>query len=639
MIANAVWLAVLLSGSFFACAIFNRRFEEIFPVTCLAVIFTLFVIGLCGYLKYSAIIFLTVSVILYGAAVLIILRKQVSFVSFLSKFFTPAFSLLCVYFLLLNVLDFNLLATGSDEFSHWMDSIQVMVHLDDFITNPASNSLYQSYPPAMTLFQYLFQKIYLLFNPGSSFSEWRMYLAFQIFSLSMLFPFLRDLSFKRPLSLFLVGILVFIIPLPFFSDFHYSIYIDPVIGILAGCGLAMPLVRKHKDLLYSLHISLICSILLLSKDAGLYFSCFVMLLNVVIVAIDPNSNKLTNKKDFHIHLVYALLPVAFVLFSKFAWNYMIEINKSNISFGNKISLIDYTRMFFLNNDDSYKQTVVDTFKDTFYSMPFYIGSTNITIRYFDLLCICAFALYYCCRKYNQAQPCRKRIVLALGSITIAQLVIYIYCLGATYVYNFEKHEALAMASYQRYSNIAYLAVWIVIFVILLRHFLENIAVQNRNHVLIGLTLCVFLLSPMKNVSDFLSRDVVRDSYYFRQQYTDITDQISEFCTDSDRIYFIAQHTDGYDFRGVKFAVYPNHITNTDGWSLGKPYSETDRWTKNLTPEQWFDMLEREYDYVALYRVDDNFISAYSTLFDNAAIITNNSLYKVNKEKDILVKCE
>lgn len=638
MIANVLWLAVLLSGCVFSCAKFNRKFEELFPVSCLGIVFTLFICGVLGCLKYSTIFFIVVSIIGYGSTLLLFLYKKADFSVFLKNFITPAFVLLCVYFLLLNILDFNMLATGSDEFSHWMDSIQVMVHLDDFVANPLSNSLYKSYPPAMTLFQYLFQKIYLLMNSGSSFCEWRMYLAFQIFSLSMMFPFLKDLSFREPLSLCLAGIILFIIPLPFFPIFHYSIYIDPVIGILAGCGLAMPLLYKRKDFLYALHISLLCAILLLTKDVGLYFACFVIVLNVIVVYVDSRKVRLQDKKDSCALLICAFLPVVFVFFSKFAWNYVIEINRSEISFGNKIDLLSYTRMFVLNDDTTYRQTVVSNFKDAFYTMPFYIGSTNLTIRYFDLMCICAFALYYWCRKYIQIQPERRDIVIALGYICVAQLAGYIYSLGATYIYNFEEHEALMLASYERYSNIAYLAIWIVIIMLAMMHFFKDASVDNRNFALIGMTLCVVLLSPMKNVSDFLNRDVVRDSYYFRTQYTDMADQISEFCDEEDNIYFVAQRSDGYDFRGVKFSVYPNRITNTDGWSLGEPYSDTDRWTKNLTAEQWFEILKQEYDYVALYRCDNLFTSKYGELFENPDAIANNNLYKVMKETGKLVKC-
>lgn len=639
MIENVIWLGMLLSGSVFTCAKMNRKFEEIFPVSCMVIILALFFCGILGFLKYSAILFLAVSVLFYAATAILFLGKKVCFRSFLSNFFTPVFFLLCVYFFLLNIADFNLLASQSDEFSHWMDSIQVMTHLDDFIANPASNSLFKSYPPAMTLFQYLFQKIYLLFNPGKPFCEWRMYLAFQIFSLSVLFPFLKNLSFKKPLSLCCIGIILFIFPLPFFPKFHYSVYIDPVVSILAGCGFAMPLLFKKKDFLYTLHVSLICAVLVLTKDAGLFFACFIALLNIAVAIIHDRPIRSLGRQEQHTQLAQAFLPVILLCLCKLGWNYVIQVNHADVSFGNKIDLLNYTRMFFLNDDGTTMQAIVSNYKDAFYSLPFAIGSSDITIKYFDLFWISMLVLHYSCRKYISAEPERKATVVAIGVVTFTQLFVYIYSLGATYVYNFEEHEALAVASYERYTHIAYLAVWIVILVMALLYIQNNIARENKNFAIVGLTVCLFLLSPMKNMSDFLNRDIVRNSFYSRSQLSSMTEQISNYCNETDRIYFIAQKSDGTDFRAVKFAVYPNHITNKDAWSLGEPYSDKDMWTVNLTADQWFEILQSDYDYVALYKADDLFIHNYGMLFEDPGTISSRSLYYINKDIGKLEKCE
>jgi len=639
MIVNVLWLGMLLSGSFFTCAKYNRKFEEIFSISCMITILALFLCGILGILKYSTMVFIGVSVLLYGYIIILFLLKKVSISSFINNFFTPAFFLLCVYFLLLNILDFNLLATRSDEFSHWMDSIQVMTHLDDFITNPASNSLYKSYPPAMTLFQYLLQKIYLLFNPDKPFCEWRMYLAFQIFSLSILFPFLKNFSFKNLVSFCCIGIILFIFPLPFFSDFLSCVYIDPVVAILAGCGFAMPIFFEKKDFLYTLHISLICAILVLTKDVGLYFACFIVLLNIIVTIINNHPLRSQNKQEQCAQMLTIILPILLLFLCKCGWNNMIQVNNAEVSFGNKIDLLYYTRMFFLNNDGTSMQTIVSTFKDALYSKPFYIGSTNITIKYFDLFWISFFVFYYLCRRYISAKTDCKVTVIALGAVIFAQLVMYIYCLGATYVYSFEEHEALRMASYARYNNIAYLAVWTVILVMTLFYIQDHTLAENRNVAIIGVTICLFLLSPMKNVSDFLNRDLVRDSFYYRSEFTNMKEEIKLFCEESDRIYFISQKSEGTDFRAVKFAVYPNHITNTEAWSLGEPYSDKDMWTKNLTADQWLEVLQNDYDYVALFQVDDLFINNYGILFADPNSISSESVYYINTHNGKLEKCE
>ena len=54
----------------------------------------------------------------------------------------------------------------------------------------------------------------------------------------------------------------------------------------------------------------------------------------------------------------------------------------------------------------------------------------------------------------KACPERAKAVRAAGILMFAQLIVYVYCLGATYAYRFSESEAIDLAAYNRYMNIA-----------------------------------------------------------------------------------------------------------------------------------------------------------------------------------------
>ena len=156
--------------------------------------------------------------------------------------FTPGLFIFLAYFCFFYLGDFNLRATVTDEFTHWMYCIKTTTYLNDFSTNPAAYSAYPSYPPGMCLFQYFFQKIYLLTKPGMPFSEWRAYLAYQVLLVSLGMPFLQRLSFKRPLEMLLNASIPIFIHLPFFFGYNFAgVMIDAFVGAAAGYSFAMVL--------------------------------------------------------------------------------------------------------------------------------------------------------------------------------------------------------------------------------------------------------------------------------------------------------------------------------------------------------------------------------------------------------------
>lgn len=213
MLDIGLFFVVLLSGSVFAAARFGRRFEEILPVTCMGIVLTLFLFGAVGFLGAGVYAVLLAAVCFWAYGLLRGVKgggKQL-----IKGMFTPGFVVFCALFALLMLGDYAMLSTGWDDFSHWQLCVRKMMILDDFAANPASGIYYQSYPPAMALFQYFFQKLRFLLDGGAEFSEWRLFLAYQVLMIVPAMPFFRGMSLPKAA---LAGACLFVLPLLFIGE-------------------------------------------------------------------------------------------------------------------------------------------------------------------------------------------------------------------------------------------------------------------------------------------------------------------------------------------------------------------------------------------------------------------------------------
>ena len=167
-----VFFLVLVSPPLFLSVFRGKRFEETVAVSSGAVILVLFLCGVLGILEAGVYLVLGLALVLAGLSVYRFIRRRDP--GALRAFFTPAFIAFCLIYGFLFFIHFQRLIHEWDEFTHWGDVVKAMTCVDAFSTSPQAHSLFQSYVPGMALFQYLFQKIAMLFN-GGKFADWGLY--------------------------------------------------------------------------------------------------------------------------------------------------------------------------------------------------------------------------------------------------------------------------------------------------------------------------------------------------------------------------------------------------------------------------------------------------------------------------------
>lgn len=336
MIVQIIMFAILISGGLLGAVYLNKRFEEILPAHLMVTMLVLYFCGLVSKLQIGVYIVLSINIISYIVSIIGIIRKK-NIGNVIEKMITPAFVIFTLIFCIFTYADLGMLAHSWDEFSHWVDSVKAMTYVNDFVTNPEAEALFQFYPPAMALMQYLVSNIYLMLNRGGTFCEWRVFLVFQMFSVSMFMPFLSNEKFRNPIKLICHTIVLMFIPLFFYNEFWSTVYIDPFIGILAGTAFCFIILKNDDVKLQCIYICLLCSTLILSKDVGLYFAIFISI--GYMIKWFMNNRRLTIK-----NCLIAMFPLCASILTKLSWKYELITSGARINFGGKIDLLKYTRL-------------------------------------------------------------------------------------------------------------------------------------------------------------------------------------------------------------------------------------------------------------------------------------------------------
>lgn len=626
MLTNFIFLAWLSSGSVFAASRYGKRYEQTLPLCAMGLVLLLFLFGLLGQLETGILCLCVLAGVFYLlTAVQLLVHRHIR--NFLRSLVTPGFVLFLVAFWLLSLWNYGKLAASWDEFSHWVDVVKAMTYVNDFGTSPAANSAFQSYPPAIALFQYSLQKMQMLLDPGYSFSEWQVYLAYQVFFLAVMLPFFGELSFRHTMLAVIQTVIVFLIPLLFYPNLYNAVYIDPMLGILFGAGMAMILLRRKRDGWYNAYLFLLCGVLTLSKDVGFVLS--------LMLALAYAGDCLLNRSSpMSSRILWAPAALASAWIPRVLWS--MEIQSSGAAAAGFNGNIDWAvlQAVLSGKDTSYRTEVVQNYREALLSRGITIEWISLDISYAALTVLSLsglLLLWILFRKKAPEPGIHWAVILGIAGAT---LVLYVAGLCAVYLFKFSQYEALRLASMDRYLNSVFLGVWLLILLLLSRWLQSHCTRQELQAVFL---LALILMAPVGRLFEFARGNYVEKSLTVRAPYETLHKEIQLFCDGDDRIYFVSQATTGFDYWVCRFNARPNTF-NGNSWSIGEPFFEGDIWTYRTTPEDWQNCLFAEYDYVALYRVNDYFLKNYGHLFAQPEEIEADALYWVNRQTGLLEKC-
>ncbi|MDD6599664.1 MAG: hypothetical protein PUE98_04280 [Galactobacillus timonensis] len=656
MIGTIIFFLILCSGSVWGGSHRNWRFEEVLPVTCSCVVLFVFLLSLVFHNLLIPLILLLAAAVFCYADALYFMRRNHKKEQFLNSFFTRGFFFFLTSYILAIVFNYGRLATGWDEFSHWMDIVKIMTQTNQY-GSIENGSLFPAYVPGMAIFQYLLEKLVLWFTPKRtifSFAEWAPYAAFQSFFIAQLLPWISSPKQSNGKTV-ICFLFLLAAPLLFFQRVYQWTFIDPILSIVSGSAIAAVYYRKDDDpFLHDAWVLTSCAFLTLAKDAGMLFAAFTAIAWIL---------QKCDQKNLKQRISALLLGAGFTFVPRLLWNLHLSqagiLSQSKakiaISFPDFVSILQgtnptYRQQVWSNYWSSFRMSGISTFRfGTLISdiqgvvgSESFIGKTagvigslgtlSISFSYQMILIIellLMILLLWLAHKKDllSARECRRSFLLI-----VLLSVVYLVGLVISYLYNFSEQEALMVASFERYVNILCQCIAMFISISFVVLFLRNKLAFRYAFIPI---LAFLILLPMDQVVYHLTRASVRSSYSAREGYESLSETIKNTADPDSRIYYICLASGSGNLKD--YLVFRYNVRPIQGNLDQDPYAPDGEYGLG-TPEEWMTELERNYDYVAVYYADDVFTESYRDCFENQEILQN-TLYSIDRSSHRLIPCQ
>ena len=625
MLPLIVFLLVIMSGSFYLAARFDKRFEETAIITIVSFVLIAFLMGMIGLLRFAVHAVLIIALALYVLGVMVLVKNK-EWKRFLGNFFTPGFVIFVVMCAVFTMGIRGKVFTDSDEFSHWGDVVKVMVQTGNFGSHPDSGSIFKSYPPGVSIFQYLFECIGALIT-GEEFVEWYCYFGLNILYVAVVLPVFRCLKFKNVMGMVAVVLATLCLPYMYFLPSFITLYVELLLAFMFAGLLLDMLFNEDKDIFFDIRFLLMLTFMVLTKDSGLLFAIFFGIA-YVFIRYRGDISDFKNKGNFVVYVSTA----ASVFVPKLLWSLNNVLNHVNKSFGNKFDFVSFINVL-LGKETGYRRKVMGNFIEKMAYGYIEIGDTGIYLNYtviaLILLAMFSFIVYLAVKK------CRadKKEARTVEVTAYVLFVVYIVGLMITYMYKFSEFEAVELASFYRYVLIVYLGLSLFVaygFVI----YVAKTECNKRVFNLIIVSLVVFC-APMESVLTFTSGAYVGASIELRKPLQEYIDIINNNVESGSKVWYIFEGGSNETRLAVKYGIRPNYL---DGdVSIRTVINEDDDGSEIYSATEWMDLLcSREYDYVATYHVDEQFIEEYGELFENKEDIGDDSIFALDRDNRKLV---
>lgn len=619
MLPLIVFLLVIMSGSFFCAARYSKRFEETLISTIIVYILFTFLMGMVGLLRFAVYGVLIFSLVFYVLGIMELVKNK-EWKRFLGCFFTPGFVILVVMCVVFLMGIRGKVFTDSDEFSHWGDVVKVMVQTGNFGSHPDSGSIFKSYPPGVSIFQYLFECIGAIFA-GEEFVEWYCYFALNVLCVACVLPAMRNIAFRNVSGLFVIVVATVGLPYLYFIPSYITLYVEPLLAFMFAGMLLDLLWNNEKDVFFDIRFILMISLLVLAKDTGMLFGVF-FLAAYIVIKLDGSLKNISRE-----NIIITVCGAVALFLPKILWALNNSLNHVKKSFENSFDFVSLINVL-TGNELSYRRKVMGNYIEELSYGYKQLGETNIYFNYIVialvLLALLSAMVYLAIRKCGVSK--KKAVVVEIAGYSL--FVVYIAGLMITYMYKFSEFEAVELASFSRYALIVYLGLSLFAvygFVI----YFSKVYGGNRTFNLVILAVTV-MCTPLESVITFCSGSYVTASISQREEIQGFADFTLNSIEDDSKVWFIYENG-SLETRGAyKYCVRPNVVDGDVSVRVNIINEEDD--SAIYSADEWMDeLISNDYDYVAFYHIDDQFVEEYSPVFENPEEIVEDSIYAVDKE--------
>ena len=638
------------------CVLLSKRsFGEIMPVFLMGTSLVLMIFGLWGNLLLGVYVLLLFSAVFPILLIAFWIRPSFPIIpiflrgkdrkfdkgAFLKRYCSASFFIMLFIYIVLFFLHRNMVFTNWDEFMHWGPMVKEMYRLNDFYSVPESVLMHhKDYPPVVPLFEYLWCKI------GRGYSEGAMYHSLHFMMFSFFLPAFENFKLRKNMreyiKLFFSLVLIAEIVVIFNYTFHRTVYIDSFLGILIAYGLAVILFEKKMSGFNITRLIILSSFLLLTKQIAIIFFLLILVILLVNQFIRSEGNGiggrvrvirgyLSNGKRLFLSCLSLILLIAIPMLLRGAWDYYVDSNAIDRQFSTAgMSLKSIYEILVNGNGTAVQMTTLANFKDfiinsSVTTFPFFGYSIDVTCwqAFIALASMFVFLAVLAKGVFKRAQIIVTGIILMLGNIA------YTFTMLLLYLFSFDDYEAPILASIERYLNTyntALLAFGVMIFVYIIWQKSLNpycaldagakkSAWKRRGFFILQLAISVTLVVSLFGTGqDLLQLRESRGAPF----YEDVA-CIRDY-TDSDGAVLLVA-SDTFAYIDMVYELAPQSISNY-----------TSNYSDEVPLDDWLnDLFARGYDYLYLQDIDQDFIDARESAFDEEMM--NGQIYQIEKNDE------
>ncbi len=543
IITLMIFFVLLCSGGALVCALGRGVFEDVLPLTCTGIVLVGFVFGVVGLLPVGVYVTLAAAVAAFVAVVYLLVRNGVE--EFKKRFFTPGFFIFAALYAFLVVINYGMRLSAWDEFSHWGDIVKVMTTLGGFGTVPLSDSMFPEYPPAMALFQYCCERIYMLVS-GESMAEWILYFAYQILMFALFFPFLKRFDLKRLWGWSFLAV-IWCLPLVFQSVAYSRIYIDPFLSVLLALGLAHALIdREGGTRLDRLNLAAILILLPLTKSLGLPFAVAVLI--AVFMA-----EHMKKREGYRLRCV---LYTCAALIPRLIWELHVKLNHAKATGGASMAIVAEHL-----GDSDYTSAILREYLKALVQKPLTDEEAIAPqLCALVLLALLMVALWLTLKKEKDSRDGDKFYSRVFVLMLVANIAFFVMN-GALFVYAMPEHEAVELISMERYLN-NILMVDAVLALMLTADLIRRGAVSMKRAAAVVIAAAL-LFTPIRPAARVIARRNVKATQTLHSRFEPYYETLNAL-TQGERcdILFATDWSDTIEFMLLRTELRPSYIEMT-----------------------------------------------------------------------------
>lgn len=502
--------------------------------------------------------------------------------------------------------------TSQDEFSWWGSSIRYMV-ANDRLVNTDFYAGHRHYPPGQQLFQYYFIK-------STFWSESNALRAHNILILCGILYTISEIS--KIAKLVPINFIIVSSTLYAFQFGYTTIMNDALLATTFAAAIASS-INYSRNWVSHLKMGLCTLVLVLIKDIGIVLAVLPLIVysfNMYTYERRSQSKGLSALRSSII--TSGLLLLLYLLKASWA-EYVANINSTVII--KHLSFSALLEGVLPKNTEA----VIEEFwrrinSNIFLDLKIIKLSTGWTTLIFIFLSGCVIHI-------GPPKMYRKSYLALL--VFFIGLVIYNLIHIYLYIVWFGDYEGIRLASFERYIGIYYLAwlIFIIAFSVERSGRISSICAKHYTGLIIIFAMLISMVGGgvlhIKHISP--SPALVK----MQQELFSATENIKKYVSKNHKIYFIMQNSQGYEQSFFKYLMKPYNGGNSC-WSVGQKYYTDDVWTCD---EKLRDLLI-DYDFIFVYRGDQQFWSDNKSMFDHVDIGRISGFFKIDTNHgDLILK--